>query len=174
MHGAEYIKLRDDSGKQWTLPLNLLKEFETLDESKELLVFDPKTSEAEKIKVISNQAIDANVFSKLQRPLRYTIKSFLRIYDPAYQNTAVIRSKISFVDGENGILQYRGYNIEFLAEHSNYLETSFLLIYGHLPNSREMNDWRSKIMKHTFVHTKMNEILSSFNYNSHPMGMFIR
>jgi citrate synthase len=94
--------------------------------------------------------------------------------DPGYTNTAVIRSTISYIDGDRGVLEYRGYRIEDLASKSNFLEVAFLLIYGHLPTKKEYVMWRERVMKHTFVHVRMSNLMSSFNYDAHPMGMFIR
>lgn len=94
--------------------------------------------------------------------------------DPGFVNTAAVRSKISFIDGDAGILEYRGYRIEELAEKSTFLETAFLLIYGHLPGREEYSEWRELVMKHTFVHVRLSALMSSFNYDAHPMGMFIR
>ncbi|KAJ3032620.1 hypothetical protein HDV00_007314 [Rhizophlyctis rosea] len=97
----------------------------------------------------------------------------IRIYDPAYQNTAVARSSICEIDGEQGILRYRGYPIEELAEKSNFLEVSYLLIYGELPSKVQYDTWCAQVMKHTFVHTRVHEVMQAFNYDAHPMGMFI-
>ena len=76
---------------------------------------------------------------------------FIRSYDPGYMNTINCTSKISFIDGDKGILEYRGYPIEQLAEKSNFLEVAFLLIYGELPTLRQFKDWERKIMTHTFL-----------------------
>lgn len=97
----------------------------------------------------------------------------LCIYDPGFVNTAVVRSKISYVDGERGILLYRGYRIEDLVEHSNYLDVAYLLIYGDLPDRVQSVEWRSQIMTHTYLHVRVNDLMRSFNYDAHPMGMFI-
>jgi citrate synthase len=97
----------------------------------------------------------------------------LRIYDPAFMNTAVTRSAISFVDGERGVLLYRGYRIEDLLAHSNYLEVAYLLVYGSLPTKPQYDDWKQQVMTHTMVHVRLNALMQSFNYDAHPMGMFI-
>ncbi|EPZ35746.1 Citrate synthase, bacterial-type domain-containing protein [Rozella allomycis CSF55] len=97
----------------------------------------------------------------------------IRIFDPAYQNTAVVRSSICYIDGEKGVLEYRGYPIEQLAEKSTFLEVAYLLIYGDLPDADQLKDWSDQVMRHTFVHVNFNELMKSFNYDAHPMGMFI-
>lgn len=96
------------------------------------------------------------------------------MYDPGYTNTAVVKSKISFIDGERGVLEYRGYSIKDLAEKSTFLEVAFLLIYGHLPTNQQYMTWKERVMKHTFVHVRLSSLMQSFNYDAHPMGMFIR
>jgi citrate synthase len=95
------------------------------------------------------------------------------IYDPGYMNTAVIRSGISFIDGDAGILEYRGYKIEELAERSHFLEVAYLLIYGRLPCEQESRHWQDDVMSHTYVDSKMIGILQSFHQDAHPMGVFI-
>ncbi|KAJ3384005.1 hypothetical protein HDU84_003242 [Entophlyctis sp. JEL0112] len=96
----------------------------------------------------------------------------LMLLDPGYTNTAACKSKITFIDGEKGILHYRGYPIEQLAEHSSFLEVSYLLIYGELPDSAQLAEWETQVLGHTFVHTGLNDMMSSFHYDSHPMSMF--
>lgn len=86
----------------------------------------------------------------------------------------MVSSDISYIDGDKGILEYRGYAIEELAERSTFLEVAYLLIFGKLPHSGELEEWRAMVMRHTFVHTRMSALMSSFNYDAHPMGMFIR
>jgi len=96
-----------------------------------------------------------------------------RIFDPGFQNTAVVKSAICFIDGDAGILEYRGYPIEELAEKSSFLEVAYLLIYGELPTKEQYKDWKEKVMKHTFLNNKLSDLIESFNYDAHPMGMFI-
>lgn len=96
-----------------------------------------------------------------------------RLFDPGFQNTAAVKSAICFIDGDAGILEYRGYPIEELAEKSTFLEVAYLLLYGELPSKPELEDWREKVMKHTFLNNKMSDLMGSFNYDAHPMGMFI-
>jgi citrate synthase len=94
-------------------------------------------------------------------------------YDPAFMNTAACRSAITFIDGDKGILEYRGYPIEQLAEKSTYLETSWLLLKGELPTKDELEAWKHTITYHTFINENLKGVLDSFRYNAHPMGMLI-
>ena len=91
--------------------------------------------------------------------------------DPGYKNTGATTSAITFLDGEKGILRYRGYSIEELAERSTFLEVAYLLIYGNLPSEEQFNDWRSAITLHTLVHEEIKNILDGFPSNAHPMGV---
>jgi citrate synthase len=94
-------------------------------------------------------------------------------YDPAYQNTAACRSAITFIDGDEGILEYRGYPIEQLAEHSTYLETAYLLLNGHLPSKEELEQWETDVTHHTMIHESIKKFMDGFRYDAHPMGMLI-
>ncbi|KAI9163453.1 Citrate synthase [Paramyrothecium foliicola] len=97
----------------------------------------------------------------------------LRVYDPAYMNTAVVESKITYINGQDGILRYRGYPIEQLVKKSNFLETAYLLIYGELPTSSQGSKWQDEVMHHTYVHTDIEGMFKSFRHDSHPMSMLI-
>ena len=92
-------------------------------------------------------------------------------YDPGFVSTASCESKITFIDGDKGILLHRGYPIEQLAEHSNYLETCFLLLYGDLPTQQERKKFESTIMEHTMVHEQMRQLFSGFRRDAHPMAI---
>jgi citrate synthase len=94
-------------------------------------------------------------------------------YDPSFGNTALCRSKITFIDGDAGILRYRGYPIEELAERSTYLETAYLILHGELPTRPQLADWTDKVMHHTFIHESIKKFLDGFHYDAHPMGMMI-
>jgi citrate synthase len=94
-------------------------------------------------------------------------------YDPAYMNTAECTSTITSIDGDRGILEYRGYPIEQLAEHSSYLEVAYLLIYGDLPSRERLDWWEHRISRHTFIHNSMVELIRAFRYDAHPMGILI-
>jgi citrate synthase len=97
----------------------------------------------------------------------------LMTYDPAYMATASCKSEITYIDGENGVLQYRGYPIEQLAEKSSYLEVAYLLIHGKLPTQKELDEWTHQITIHTFVHENVKEFMQGFRYDAHPMGMLL-
>ncbi|MFI4993935.1 MAG: citrate synthase [Solirubrobacterales bacterium] len=97
----------------------------------------------------------------------------LMAYDPAYMNTASCRSAITYIDGEAGILQHRGYPIEQLCEHSTYLEVAYLLIHGALPTQGELDDWTHEITIHTFVHENVKDFMQGFRYDANPMGMLV-
>ncbi|PJJ58382.1 citrate synthase [Mumia flava] len=94
-------------------------------------------------------------------------------YDPGFTNTASTRSSVTFIDGEKGILEYRGYPIEQLAEHSNYLEVAYLLINGELPTKEQYDAWEHEITFHTFVHENIKSLMQGFRYDAHPMGMLL-
>jgi citrate synthase len=96
----------------------------------------------------------------------------LMTYDPAFMNTASCKSRITFIDGDKGILEYRGYPIDQLAEQSNYLEVAYLLLQGQLPTESELRDWTWNITHHTFINESINKVIDGFHYNAHPMGMF--
>lgn len=94
-------------------------------------------------------------------------------YDPASMNTAPCKSKISFVDGTRGVLRYRGYAIEDLAEHSTFLETAYLIVKGELPDTQRFAMWRHNITVHTMVHENVQKFMDGFRHDAHPMGILI-
>src|SRR5271163_2071380 len=94
-------------------------------------------------------------------------------YDPAYNNTASCISRVTYIDGDAGILRYRGYPIEDLAEKSTYLETAYLLLHGELPTASQLKDWTAHISHHTFIHESTKKFMDGFHYDAHPMGMMI-
>src|SRR4051794_5892737 len=97
----------------------------------------------------------------------------LMTYDPAFTNTASCRSAITYLDGENGVLEYRGYPIEQLAEKSTYLEVAYLLVFGELPTQAQLDQWKHDITVHTFVHENVKEFVGGFRHDAHPMGMLV-
>src|SRR5438132_10587343 len=97
----------------------------------------------------------------------------LMSYDPAYMNTASCRSEITYIDGEAGILQHRGYPIEQLCEHSTYLEVAYLIINGELPSRAQLEEWVHEITVHTFVHENVKGFMQGFRYDANPMGMLV-
>ena len=97
----------------------------------------------------------------------------LMTYDPAFMNTASCRSSITFIDGDRGILRYRGYPIEVLAEHCTFLEVAYLLLFGDLPTQHELKDWVAEITHHTMLHETTKKFMEGFRYNAHPMAMLV-
>ena len=98
----------------------------------------------------------------------------LRMYDPAFLSTAACESSITYIDGDAGILRYRGYPIEQLAEKSTYLEVAYLLLNGELPTSAELEKWNYDVIHHTMIHENMRKrFVDGFHYDAHPMGMFV-
>jgi citrate synthase len=97
----------------------------------------------------------------------------LMTYDPAFMNTAACRSAITYIDGDKGILRYRGYPIEQLAEHATFLEVAYLLCEGELPTRDRLKRWTEEITYHTYVHTNITKFLEGFRYDAHPMGMLL-
>jgi citrate synthase len=108
------------------------------------------------------------------RQIKVTADDFgMMTYDPALMNTAACRSRITFIDGDKGILLYRGYPIEQLAEHSDFLETAYLILFGELPTVAQLDYWTRDITLHTMLHTNIAKLMEGFRHDAHPMGMFI-
>src|ERR1041384_5141159 len=97
----------------------------------------------------------------------------LMTYDPAFQNTASCKSRVTYIDGDKGILRYRGYPIEELAEKSTYLETAYLIVKGELPNSDHLRMWKNNITVHTMVHENVKKFIEGFRYDAHPRGILV-
>ena len=97
----------------------------------------------------------------------------LMTYDPAFTNTASCRSAITYIDGDKGILEYRGYPIEQLAEHSTFLETAYLILFGELPTTPQLEAWTEDITMHTMLHENIKKLMEGFQYDAHPMGIFL-
>jgi len=97
----------------------------------------------------------------------------LMTYDPAFMNTAACKSAITYIDGDKGVLLYRGYPIERLAEESDYLETAYLIVFGELPNSSQLKTWTREITCHTMLHESTKKFIEGFQYDAHPMGIFL-
>src|SRR5438094_8257691 len=97
----------------------------------------------------------------------------LMTYDPAFMNTAHCRSAITYIDGDKGVLLYRGYPIEQLAEDSNYLETAYLILFGELPTTSQLQNWTREITLHTMLHENIKKFMEGFQYDAHPMGIFL-
>jgi len=134
-----------------------------------LTVTDNRTGQSYEIP-ITDGAIRATDL----RQIRTSPDDFgLMSYDPAFMNTASTRSAITYIDGDKGILRYRGYPIEQLAEKSTYLETAYLILFGELPNAGQLAAWTYDITHHTFLHENIKKLMEAFRYDAHPMGMFI-
>ena len=97
----------------------------------------------------------------------------LMTYDPAFMNTASCRSAITFIDGDKGILRYRGYPIEQLAEKCTFLEVAYLILFGELPSESQLKEWVCEVTHHTMIHETTKKFLEGFRYNAHPMGMLV-
>src|SRR2546430_16154959 len=93
--------------------------------------------------------------------------------DPGYGNTGSCKSAVTFIDGEKGILRYRGYPIEELAEQGTFVETAYLLLHGELPSKAQLQEWTFHITHHTFIHENIKQLLDGFRYDAHPMGVFV-
>ena len=134
-----------------------------------LTITDNRTGKQYEL-AIENETIKALDFRKI----KVADDDFgLMTYDPAFMNTASTKSRITFIDGDKGILEYRGYPIDVLAENSTYLEVAYLLLHGELPTEAQLKDWTWNITHHTFINESIKKVLDGFHYNAHPMGMFI-
>jgi len=134
-----------------------------------LSVTDNRTGETYEVEIT-----DGTVRAMDFRQMKVDEDDFgLMTYDPAFTNTASTRSAITFIDGDKGILEYRGYPIEQLAEKSTYLEVAYLLVHGELPTSDELAEWTHQITIHTFVHENVKKFIEGFRYDAHPMGMLV-
>src|SRR5690349_16368307 len=117
---------------------------------------------------------DGTVRATALRNIKVNEEDFgVMTYDPAFMNTASCRSAITYLDGEAGVLEYRGYPIEQLAEQSTYLEVAYLLVHGALPNQKQLDEWIHEITIHTFVHENVKSFIQGFRYDAHPMGMLL-
>jgi citrate synthase len=126
---------------------------------------DNRTGESVEIPIV-NGGVDADVWRKFLPNVWF--------YDPGFMTTAACESAITELDGENGILRYRGYPIEQLAEHSTYLEVAYLLLHGDLPDREQYDRWHHEITYHTFIHENMRKrFMEGFHYDAHPMGMLV-
>src|SRR2546425_534731 len=134
-----------------------------------LTIIDNRTGKQYEIPITHNtiRALDL-------RQIKVNANEFgMMSYDPAFTNTAACISRITFIDGDAGILRYRGYPIEELAEKSSYLETAYLILYGELPTKAQLEEWTYHITHHTFIHESIKKFLDGFHYDAHPMGMMI-
>src|SRR5204862_5683188 len=134
-----------------------------------LSVTDNRTGESYELEIT-----DGTVRAMDFRQIKVSEDDFgLTTYDPAYTNTASCRSAITYIDGDQGVLEYRGYPIEQLAEQSTYLEVAYLLVHGDLPTQAQLDEWVHEITIHTFVHENVKGFMQGFRYDAHPMGMLL-
>src|SRR4051794_18221397 len=134
-----------------------------------LSVTDNRTGESYEVEIE-----DGTVKAMDFRQIRVSEDDFgLMTYDPAFTNTASVRSAVCYIDGEAGVLEYRGYPIDELCERSSYLEVAYLLIYGELPTQEQLDEWIFEITHHTFVHENIKKFVEGFRYDAHPMGMLL-
>jgi citrate synthase len=134
-----------------------------------LTVTDNRTGQTYEIEIT-----DGTVRAMDFRQIKVADDDFgLMTYDPAYTNTASTRSAVTYIDGDAGILEYRGYPIEQLAEQSTYLEVAYLLVHGELPTQKQLDDWTHEITIHTFVHENVKDFMKGFRHDAHPMGMLL-
>src|SRR2546422_7169178 len=135
-----------------------------------LTVIDNRTGRKDDV-VIHDGAINATDL----RQIRVSEDDLLGLvsYDPGFMNTASCQSKITYVDGDRGILRYRGYPIEQLAEKGTYLETAYLILYGELPTKSQLGDWTYNITHHSILHENIKKSIDGFHHDAHPMGMLV-
>jgi citrate synthase len=134
-----------------------------------LKITDPRTKAAYEVPFFKGAIRAADLRQIKTGPEDFGVMS----YDPAFQNTAACQSSITFIDGDKGILRYRGYPIEQLAEKCTFLEVAYLILNGELPTEVQLENWVQEIKSHTMLHEKAKNILESFNHDAHPMGMFV-
>jgi citrate synthase len=137
--------------------------------SESLTVTDNRTGQVYELPIS-----DGTVRAMDLRQIKVSEDEFgLMAYDPAFTNTAACRSAVTFIDGDAGILEHRGYSIEQLCERSSFLEVAYLLIFGELPTGPQLDRWTFDIVHHTFVHEDLKQFFEGFRYDAHPMGMLL-
>ncbi len=141
-----------------------------------LTITDNRTGRSYEVPIIygTYPEYGAAIPAKELRKIKQSESDFgMLAYDPGFTTTASCRSAITFIDGENGILRYRGYPIEQLAQNSSYLESSYLTMCGELPSPEELDRWIWDITHHTYLHESMKRLMEVFRYDAHPMGIFV-
>ena len=137
--------------------------------SNTLTITDNRTGETYEVP-IQDETINAIDLRKIKvQPDEFGLMT----YDPGYTNTASCKSRITYIDGDKGILEYRGYPIEQLAEQSSFLEVAYLILHGELPSADQLAHWEQRIMRHTYIHENLTDLLKTFRYNAHPMGILV-
>src|SRR3984893_18559137 len=135
-----------------------------------LSVTDNRNGKTYEIPIEEGNVIRANAL----REIKTSPEDFgMMSYDPALVNTATCKSRVTFIDGDKGILRYRGYPIEELAEKSNYLEVAYLIVKGELPDKKHFGAWVQNIKIHTMVHENIKRFMEGFRHDAHPMGMLL-
>jgi citrate synthase len=134
-----------------------------------LTITDNRTGKTFELPIVNN-----TIHSTDLRQIKVKDDDFgMMTYDPAFMNTALCKSTITFIDGDKGILRYRGYPIEQLAEKCTYLEVAYLILHGELPTKEQLASWTTDIKLHTFIHENVKLLMEGFRYDAHPMGMFV-
>jgi citrate synthase len=150
------------TGKKYDIPKEMLQ-------PDAVSIIDSRTDKEYSVPIINGtiKAMDL-------RQIKVSDDDFgLMTYDPAFMNTASCKSTITYIDGDKGILRYRGIPIEQLAERSNFLETAYLIINGELPTQQQLDDWKYNITHHTMLHENTKKFMEGFNHDAHPMGMLV-
>ena len=136
--------------------------------SETLTIIDNRTGKQYEVPIKNGAVKTTDLFQ-----IRVTEDDGIVSYDPGFMNTASCQSKITYIDGDKGILRYRGYPIEQLAEKSSYLETAYLILHGELPTSSQLQDWTHNITYHSIIHENIKKVIDSFHHEAHPMGVLI-
>src|ERR1041385_8898960 len=136
--------------------------------SETLTIIDNRTGKQYEVPIRNGAGKAADLLQ-----IRVTEDDGIVSYDPGFMNTASCQSKITYIDGDRGILRYRGYPIEQLAEKSSYLETAYLILHGELPTSSQLEDWTHNITYHSIIHENIKKVIDSFHHEAHPMGVLI-
>jgi citrate synthase len=136
--------------------------------SETLTIIDNRTGKQYEVPVKNGVIKATDLFQ-----IKVTEDDGLVSYDPGFMNTASCQSKITYIDGDRGILRYRGYPIEQIAEKSTYLETAYLILYGELPAKSELEEWTHNITFHSIIHENIKKVIDSFHHEAHPMGVLI-
>ena len=136
--------------------------------SETLTVIDNRTGKQYEIPIKSGAIKATDLFQ-----IKVTEDDGLVSYDPGFMNTASCQSRITYIDGDKGILRYRGYPVEQIAENSTYLETAYLILYGELPNKSQLAEWSHNITYHSIIHENIKKLIDGFHHDAHPMGMVL-
>jgi citrate synthase len=136
--------------------------------SETLTIIDNRTGKQYEIPIKSGAIKATDLFQ-----IKVTEDDGLVSYDPGFMNTASCQSRITYIDGDKGILRYRGYPIEQIAENSTYLETAYLILYGELPNKSQLAEWSHNITYHSIIHENIKKLIDGFHHDAHPMGMVL-